>query len=209
MTHRGFRTTGGRARAMGIAVMAAAMLLVPAQALADLAPGRSDKAQSLAASPQFATDRTLFVGGYYSMWRSTDGGKKFVLLEGAPKDIEDIALSPGFSNDRTLFVASKGNIYGAGAGIYRSVDGGSSWQLASGGLPVDRIPYRLRISSGFSADRTIVAMVNTDLYKTTDAGVSWRKITPPVDASVMGVNHFSISPSFGSDGHIVAAQGYN
>jgi photosystem II stability/assembly factor-like uncharacterized protein len=194
---------------MGVTLMAAAMLLVSAHAVADLAPGRSDKAQSLAVSPQFATDRTLFVGGYYLMWKSTDGGKRFALLEGAPKDIEDIALSPGFGNDRTLFVASKGNIYGVGAGIYRSSDAGASWQLASGGLPVDRMPYRLRISSGFEKDRTLVAMVNTDLYKTTDAGVSWKKITPPVDAYVMGVNNFSVSPSFGADGYIVAAQGYN
>ncbi len=161
------------ARAFVPVCMLVAVAALPATATADLAPGKSDKAQSLAVSPAYKTDRTLFVGGYYFMWKSTNGGSSFSLLTAAPKDIEDIAISPAFAADKTLFVASKGNIYGVGAGIYRSVNRGATWQKLTSGLPTDAIPYRLRISPGFAADKTLLAMVNTDLYKSTNAGGSW------------------------------------
>ena len=168
------------AATVGAMLAGLAIAAIPVSAMADLAPGTSDEVQSLAVSPDYRSDRTLFVGGYYSMWRSTDGGAQFSVLSGAPLDIEDIAVSPAFTNDKTLFVASKGNRYGAGTGIYRSTDSGGSWQLASGGLPAVRMPYRLRISPGFATDRTVFALVNEDLYKSTDAGGSWTKATPPV-----------------------------
>ena len=197
------------AATVGAMLAGLAIAAIPLSAMADLAPGTSDEVQSLAVSPDYRSDRTLFVGGYYSMWKSTDGGAKFAVLSGAPLDIEDIAVSPAFANDKTVFVASKGNRYGAGTGIYRSTDSGGSWQLASGGLPAVRMPYRLRISPGFATDRTVFALLNEDLYKSTDAGGSWKKATPPAGAYPMAVSSFDISPSFVTDGYIVAAQSYN
>ncbi len=65
------------ARSLVLVCVLVAVAALPAVATADLAPGKSDKAQSLAVSPAYKTDRTLFVGGYYFMWKSTNGGSSF------------------------------------------------------------------------------------------------------------------------------------
>ncbi|MDZ4168781.1 MAG: hypothetical protein U1E26_03885 [Coriobacteriia bacterium] len=197
----------GRTLALAMLV---ALVVSPTVAGAVSPPGKGKEIKSLAVSPAFATDKTIFVGGQYdaTFWKSTNGGSSFSLIAGAPQDIEDIAVSPAYATDRTLFVASRGNRFGVGAAIYRSVDGGATWTKLSTGLPFDGQPYRLRISPGFAADRTIVAMVNTNLYKSADAGESWTLITPSGAYGELAMDNFAMSPGFATDGGLVAVEGF-
>lgn len=203
---------GSRAyRLLCVAFATAVVLAVlPATAFAVSSPGFGTEIECLAISPNFAADKTIFVGGLYdaTFWRSTNGGTSFSLIPGAPQGIEDIAVSPAYATDRMLFAASGGNRFGVGKGIYRSTNGGTTWTRMMAGLPAEGIPYRFRISPGFATDRTIVAMVNTDLYKSTDAGVSWTKITPPDDYGLMVVQNFDMSPEFVTDGGLVIVEGF-
>jgi photosystem II stability/assembly factor-like uncharacterized protein len=199
-----------RIRTTAIIATVLALALLPATAGAVSPPGKGTEIKSLAVSPAFSTDKTIFIGGLYdaTFWKSTNGGTSFSLIAGAPQGVEDIAVSPAFASDRTLFVASRGNRFGGGTGIYRSADAGSTWTRLPTGLPLDGQPYRLRVSPGFAIDRTVVAMVNTDLYKSTDAGESWVRITPPGAFGAMAVENFAMSPGFATDGGLIAVEGY-
>ncbi len=197
-------------RTLTLATLVLAVLIAPTLAGAVSQPGRGTQVKSLALSPAFVTDKTLFLGGLYdaTFWKSTNGGTSFSLIAGAPQGIEDIAVSPAYATDRTLFVASRGDRFGVGAGIYRSTDGGATWSKLANGLPLDGQPYRLRVSPGFATDRTIVAMVNTELYKSVNAGGSWTQITPPGTYGPMAIDNFAMSPGFASDGGLTTVEGF-
>ncbi len=107
-----------------------------------------------------------------------------------------LAMSPGYVNDHTVFAGLRGR------GVYRTLDGGFSWQSA--GLP-DQVVIDLAISPAFAADRTIFAAVGLpttgfNVYRSTDGGATWQPpfVTPDPNnfQSIIGL---SISPNFASD----------
>jgi len=67
-----------------------------------------------------------------------------------PQEITDIQLSPDFAADQTLLVRSETHT------IYRSTDGGTSWQRLRGGLPEERHQtLSAFFSPKFAVDRTL------------------------------------------------------
>lgn len=86
----------------------------------------------LAISPAYAQDQTLYAATGRSLHRSRDGGQSWEQIqrldEASPGQkfsfqAQQIALSPNFAQDQTLLVS-------APSAIYRSTDGGDSWQAA-------------------------------------------------------------------------------
>ena len=83
-------------------------------------------------SPDFASDGTMFLGTrYQGILKSTDGGKNWNNIWDLNWSrtrnrvvgwIASLVISPNFSFDRTLYAG----VYGAG--IYKTVDGGKTWQ---------------------------------------------------------------------------------
>jgi photosystem II stability/assembly factor-like uncharacterized protein/streptogramin lyase len=149
----------------------------------------------IALSPNYAADRTLFVGfrgeSSYAparLYRSTDGGQTWTRLRGGLPESEYLALalavSPGFAEDRTLFAG--GHISTAeGAGVYRSTDGGDTWEPLWNGLSHLRIEDII-LSPGYSADGTLLAYAKYDrivpaesgwsVHRSTDRGASWSPV---------------------------------
>ena len=137
--------------------------------------------QSMAISPDFAADQTLFVGALGgNLHRSLDGGFTWQTLGGGLPPgtvwVKTLAISPEFARDGTLFA-------GLDQGIYKSTDGGHSWRAVDAGLP-----YRpdgglagvlaLAISPDYVADQTVfAALVGQGIYKSTDGGSSWYRAT--------------------------------
>lgn len=73
----------------------------------------------------------------------------------------------------TCLAALAGSLYaGTGQGVVVSLDGGTSWRPASGGLPHTAV-------NGLAIDprapRTIFAATDKGLYQTVDGGLSWHK----------------------------------
>ena len=162
--------------------------------------------RSLAISPDFSNDSTLFMGltGWdMGVFRSTDGGDSWQeVYEGLRGPVPGgwVVLSPDFASDRTLF-AGRGN-----GGVFRSTDGGDNWKKANSGLP----KYQdigsccgyygvvgLVFSPAFVSDSTVFLATWSGLYRSTNRGETWQNVSQDLTDTFMV--HVLISPSFGTD----------
>jgi photosystem II stability/assembly factor-like uncharacterized protein len=99
---------------------------------------------SVAVSPDYAQDGTVFVGGWLGsfgagnqglgVWRSNDGGETWQpLWRGLTHlNVETLAISPRFAEDSTLLAYCQyTDLLGGDSGrsLFRSDDGGESWRL--------------------------------------------------------------------------------
>ena len=142
-------------------------------------------------SPDLARDRTVFVVSEAGILRSTDGGGQWTLLHGGlplssawGRPSYHLAVSPAYAQDRTLFVgAQMGDA--VGLGVWRSTDGGDSWQPVWRGLQHLKVS-QLAISPQYARDRTLLAYCSYDLFwqgqagqslfRSDDGGASWRQV---------------------------------
>ncbi len=121
------------------------------------------------------------------VFRTTDGGKTWVKVLGRDENTGaiDVVFDP--HNPSTIFAAlyqvrrqpwffSSG---GAGSGLYRSTDGGDSWQELKGhGLP-EGILGRIGVTvSGADPSRVyaIIEAKDGGLFRSNDGGDNWEKI---------------------------------
>jgi photosystem II stability/assembly factor-like uncharacterized protein len=123
------------------------------------------------------------------VYRSRDGGRTWqkVLYKNDSVGAIDLAFDP--SNSRVIY-ASLWNtrrppwfIYapsnGPGGGIYKSTDGGSTWNQLTNGLPVDGFG-RSGIAISASRPSRVYAVIDAKeggLYRSEDAGATWTKIS--------------------------------
>jgi photosystem II stability/assembly factor-like uncharacterized protein len=125
-----------------------------------------------------AVDRTnpnnVYVGGYYinstyypTIYKTTDGGTSFTqLTNGLPTSgyyFYSVAVHP--TNSNIVYAGSYT------AGIYRSTDGGANWAQASTHY------YNYSMSTSPAAPDVAYAGGYSDIYKTTNAGVTWFSAT--------------------------------
>jgi photosystem II stability/assembly factor-like uncharacterized protein len=122
------------------------------------------------------------------VFRSRDGGAswKKVLGPDAATGAIDLAFEPG--NPQVIYAAlwqarrTPWNVYppasGPGSGLYKSSDGGDSWQPIRGnGFPQGHVG-RIGIDVARSEPSRVYAIVDGDeggLYRSDDAGAHWRR----------------------------------
>jgi len=121
------------------------------------------------------------------IYRTTDGGKTWTQLlkgENATSGAVDLSMDPTnprilyaamWDHQRTPWMVRSG---GAGSGIWKSLDGGETWTRLSDGLP--KLMGKIGVSvSPANPDRlyAIVEAENGGLYRSDDAGKSWRLMT--------------------------------
>ena len=90
---------------------------------------------SLAPSPAYETDQTLFVGTFQGgILRSTNSGDSWHRIneEYGGSSFRTLAVSPDFEADKTVFA-------GGPDGVFRSTDGGDTWQMIVKGIDDPRI----------------------------------------------------------------------
>ena len=145
------------------------------------------------------SSRSSYAGD--GIYRSTDTGRTWKYM-GLPSSghISKIVLNPG--NTDEIWVAVLGNLYSASQerGVYHSLDGGESWKRSlfvdnnTGAVDLSVNPgntkevyatmwYRTRRAWNFEEGGASSAV-----YKTSDAGMNWTKISTPASGLPTGAN---------------------
>jgi len=131
------------------------------------------------------------------IYRSTDGGVTWqkVLSKDENTGGSDLALDP--SNPDVIYASlwdvregpwEDGNIFsGTGGGLFKSTDGGNTWQQLTKGLPSNvvqisiaispSLPKRLYIALGTTEPGDYASGAGLGLYRSDDAGESWYRTT--------------------------------
>ena len=120
------------------------------------------------------------------VYRSDDGGATWnkVLFKNADTGAIDLAMDP--SNHHVLYASlwqtrrPPWSVYppsnGPGSGLYKSIDGGSSWHQLTTGLPSGILGH-IGIAVSQSNPQRVYAIIDADkggLYASDDGGATWK-----------------------------------
>ncbi len=167
---------------------------------------------TIAVSPAFAEDRTLFVGtssigpqNMAGLFKSTNGGFNWRFIGGnLPEGLSvlKIILSPDYletSNQRTLYIVAKSDISQTPLRIYRSVNGGATWTPVEPEWPSPETTdvWDLSLSPHHSFDHTFLVATSLGMYRTTDRGATWEEVN-------QGITGVYVSALAGSNTHVYA-----
>jgi photosystem II stability/assembly factor-like uncharacterized protein len=125
-------------------------------------------------------------GGERGIFRSTDGGRTWTNVKAINETtgFTDIAFDPvnpdimyaaSYQRERRAWSFVAG---GAGTGIWKSTDGGTTWTAISNGLPQGD-KGRIGIAVAQSQPRTLYATIDhataSGVYRSDDAGATWTR----------------------------------
>lgn len=145
-------------------------------------------AQRVALSPNFDDDRTLLASTPTAVYRSTDGGDnwaKVLTIEANTNTGDVLAFTP---DGRGAYVR-----FGYGQNLYRSDDGGQTWQLQ----PVASGDEFLSIlSAAVNADGvlSVAAEYERKLLQTGPQTPPWRTVSDSLPAELTGLNAVAYRP---------------
>ena len=139
----------------------------------------------LAISPAYARDHTLFAGTDHGVYVTTDGAAAWKAVTGAlppSAPVAAIAVSPSFLRDRTMLVSV------TGVGLFRSTDGGKSFQPAATDLVElsmiiadfdNPTSEPIQFSPAYATDQTVYAYAQQSVVRSTDGGSTWSVLSIP------------------------------
>lgn len=147
----------------------------------------------MAISPKFASDQTIYVGTRQNggIFRSINGGAAYSLILPNARAIQSLVISPDFSTDKTLYASF-------GAGVFKTVDGGETWQLLANSSTFQP-NVRLAISPNYKVDKTVFVGTERGLFKTINGGSSWVKLLGNAYGGDGYVETIAISPNYQND----------
>lgn len=172
---------------------------------------------SIACSPEYATDRSVYAGTFreakdskgpeVAIWRSEDGGRSWIPLtsHNTPGRWIAIATTPSYARDRGVFV-------GVQSAVLRPMAGPLSAPLRPGrrqlwyaeriGRPNTAV-VSLVCSPGYEKDHTLYAGTSDGAFVSRNGGLSWSALNEGLgNKSIVSL---VLSPNFAEDGQIFAA----
>ena len=141
------------------------------------------------------------------VYKSLDGGKSWENV--GLKDslhIGKILVDP--RDSKVVYVAAMGNLWAPGGdrGVYRTADGGKTWKpvlkisenTGVSDLAMDPRNPDVIYAAAYQRRRHVWTLIDggpeSAIYKTTDAGATWRKLTSGLPREDMGRIGLAISP---------------
>jgi photosystem II stability/assembly factor-like uncharacterized protein len=131
-------------------------------------------ATAVAVSPDFQTERSVFLGMAGGILYSENGGQTWNAgrLPSPPPVISCLAVSPNYLQDGILLAGTLED------GVLRSSDRGQNWISWNFGL-LDLGVMCLAISPDFAEDETVFAGTESGLFRSTNGGRAWREVSLP------------------------------
>ncbi|MDQ8159653.1 MAG: glycosyl hydrolase [Gemmatimonadota bacterium] len=141
-------------------------------------------------------------------WKSTDGGKRWTFIGlGETGAIGRIAVHP--TNPDVVYMSALGHPFGRNRerGIYRSRDGGTSWQqvlflndsTGASDLVMDPKNPRILYAAFWRGERKPWTMISGSseggIWKSTDAGDTWTKLGGGLPTGLTGKIGLTVSPA--------------
>ncbi len=132
---------------------------------------------SIAVSPQFDTDKLVFVGTSNGLYRSKNGGNWWATMTqndiGPGTAIQQVEFSPNFANDGLIFVIVHGK------GLYRITLNNKGHIISSDNIGAALLQQNIqftefRLSPNFAIDATILGIARASTYISTDGGLTWE-----------------------------------
>ena len=169
--------------------------------LTQFAEGEDVIPDRLRFSSDFANDGTILFCARYgegatragAVFRSTDRGttwKEVLRTEG--KYMQSLALSPEFAEDGTAFTSSARG--GNKSEVFRTTDGGLNWEIVTGALTFADYGAEIAFSPRFSSDRTVWAGTEAGLWRSQDAGDTWKRLDTGAFPEDAFIDMIAISP---------------
>ena len=120
-----------------------------------------------------------------------------------PQDyVYALAASPAFEQDGVCFAAKA-------SGLYRSLDGGKTWQDAfrSLNLQEPQAISSVALSPAFETDRLVLAGTKGGVLISSDVGETWEfvQVLPERSLAVPFITALALSPAFAQDRLVLAA----
>jgi photosystem II stability/assembly factor-like uncharacterized protein len=127
--------------------------------------------------------------------RSEDGGKSWQIIEfpAPPPVVSSLALSPTYADDGLVLAGTLAD------GVFLSANRGRHWVAWNFGL-FDPHILCIALSPDFNRDRTVVAGVETGLFRSHNGGRSWQDMALPVDDAILSL---ALSPGYADDGTVL------
>jgi photosystem II stability/assembly factor-like uncharacterized protein len=156
-----------------------------------------DPITTVAVSPNFTQDQTVFAAsddlsikvGAYALFKSTDGGVNWSVVEGLRNNgnMPAIVFSPAYAQDQTIFVA-------ANEGLFATTDQGTSWSnLTTQALET------VALSPNFAVDNTLFIVTKAKtILESTNRGQTLTPVSVPASLTA-GLNSMAVSPNFAVD----------
>ncbi|MGB9006098.1 MAG: hypothetical protein WCB96_10275 [Candidatus Aminicenantales bacterium] len=147
------------------------------------------------------------VGYGDGIYKSLNGGKTWTNMGlRASEHIARILVDPRHSN--VVYAAAEGPLWSPGGerGLYKSIDGGRTWKLFleisqdTGAASVELDPSNPDIlyAAAYQRRRSVAAFMaggpESGIYKSEDAGQSWRRLTVGLPKGDMGKIGLAVSP---------------
>lgn len=128
-------------------------------------------------SKAFAEDRTIFLGGFDGLFKTTDAGQSWVQMETLPvRLIMGLGVSPRNGDDSSIAITT----YGGGA--YITHDQGLSWAIINRGLGKTRLSD-IVFSPDYPSDKTIFSAERGYLLRSKNHNNTWDKSLVPKKTS--------------------------
>ena len=140
----------------------------------------SGMVSDIAIDPRGSTDRTVYIatndGG---IWKTTNGGLTWQTNTDDMPSLSMGAVAIDAVNRQVVYAGSGNGFDGGckftkGAGLYKSVDGGATWSVASTNLPNNVMINRIRVLAG----NIVLVGTNQGLFRSVNGGVTFGANAP-------------------------------
>jgi hypothetical protein len=172
------------------------------------------------------TDLMYISAGWFGAWKSTDGGSTWTQLSSLPGgNVTDLIVAKFNSNYLYAGVVGNSGASQAQNGVYRSTDGGSTWDLLTGlpsgaSIGSQYASGAVRLDSGKGTGVVYVSILTlgpptppqavtaVQRFKSTDGGTTWTALSPTLGTLEARSWHLLIAVTPEDDNHIFANDAY-